>query len=143
MNMSILMALCSWAAKNFHLEESLQEVGIEVLQKSLWTPLKEKIMGFFNTEDDAEQFLESISTQEIDNIENPSDDIAKIYEEINPNISSEQLYSVLIDFFKANTELIHKINSENNKNEVCITKFTDSQKAKTILNIGKVEQISL
>ena len=103
----------------------------------------ERIMGFFDTEDDAEHFLESISTQEIDNIEDPSDDIAKIYEEINPNISSEQLYSVLIDFIKVNTELIHKINSENNKNEVRITKFTDSQKAKTILNIGKVDQISL
>lgn len=141
--MTILMALCSWVANKFHLEESLQEVGIEVLQKSLWTPLKEKIMGFFDTEDDAEHFLESISTQEIDNIEDPSDDIAKIYEEINPNISSEQLYSVLIDFIKVNTELIHKINSENNKNEVRITKFTDSQKAKTILNIGKVDQISL
>lgn len=102
-----------------------------------------KNYGIFDTEDDAEHFLESISTQEIDNIEDPSDDIAKIYEEINPNISSEQLYSVLIDFIKVNTELIHKINSENNKNEVRITKFTDSQKAKTILNIGKVDQISL
>lgn len=137
METSILMAICSWAVKKLQLGESLQEVGIEVLQKSLWTPLKEKIMGFFGTENDVDHFIESISTQEVENIENPADDIARISEKIDPSVSSEQLYNALLNFFQSNSELIHKINSESNRREVSIAKFADSQNANTILNIGK------
>ena len=81
MNPSILIAISQWAVKNFQLGESLKEVGTEVLQKCLWNPLKNKIIKYFNSDREANEFIEQISITEASNIKKPERDVEDLYEE--------------------------------------------------------------
>ena len=82
MKPSILIAISRWVAKTFNVGESLKEVGTEVLQKCVWTPLKNKIINFFASEQEAQEFVEQLSATEATNEKKPERDVEDLYEEI-------------------------------------------------------------
>ena len=63
MKPTILIAISKWAVANLNVEESLKNVGVEVLQKCIWDPLKTRIIKFFSSEEEAQEFIEDISTE--------------------------------------------------------------------------------
>ena len=113
MNPSILIAISQWAGKNFQLGESLKEVGTEVLQKCLWNPLKNKIIKYFNSDREANEFIEQISITEASNIKKPERDVEDLYEELKGEIPTIDLFNAIVAFFNENQELIKRTNLNN------------------------------
>ena len=50
MEETILIAISKWAVKNLNIVGALKNVGTEVLEKIVWTPLKDKIINFFESD---------------------------------------------------------------------------------------------
>ena len=109
---TVLMAVSKWAVKNFNIGESLKNVGTDVLDKILWTPLKNKIIGFFDKEEEAVRFIQEVSERKAINESKPVRDIEDIYEEIRGVTPTRELFDSMVKFFNENADIIAQVNSE-------------------------------
>ncbi len=107
---TILITLSAWAVKNLGIKESLSEVGTEILKKCIWTPLKEKIVKFFSSDKETQDFLERISNQKCVNEQKPERDIEDIYEEMKNQTPDIELFEAITNFFKDNQNLVAEAN---------------------------------
>lgn len=137
----ILIAISRWAVKTFDVGESLKEVGTEVMQKCVWTPLKNRIIKFFASEEEAQEFVEQLSTTEATNEKKPERDVEDLYEEIKGEIPTKDLFNTIATFFNENQELIKQMNSESN-NGGC-DNITYYQTAENIYNNKGVQNITI
>ncbi len=141
MELSILVAISKWIVKTFKLEESLSEVGTDVLQEHLWNPLKNRIKVFFSDKDETQQFIERLSTETTENKDIPRQEVNDLYKKIKGEYPSDELFDSIVDFFKDNQKLIKKINKLSRQNRVNITY---DQKAEKIFNFnGGVQHFSI
>ena len=124
---TILVTLSDWAVRNLGINESLSEVGTEILKKCVWTPLKEKVVKFFSSDKEAQDFVERISTQNCVNEHKPERDIEDVYEEMKSQLPDKELFESITNFFEENQKLIEEANRMN------VAKEAD------LLSIGKVD----
>lgn len=108
---TILMAVSKWTVDNLGVMESLKNVGMEVLNKTLWTPLKEKIINFFDTDKEAETFIKKISESKAINVQKPYRDIEDVYENIKGILPPKELFDATATFFLENPDIIKEANS--------------------------------
>lgn len=141
MKPSILVAISRWAVKTFNVGESLKEVGTEVLQKCVWTPLKNRIVNFFASEQEAQEFVERLSTTEATNEKKPERDVEDLYEELKGEIPTRDLFNTIVTFFSENQELIKQMNLENNNGSG--DSITYYQTAENIYNNKGVQNITI
>lgn len=141
MKPSILIAISRWAVKTFNVEESLKEVGTEVLQKCVWTPLKNRIVNFFASEQEAQEFVEQLSTTEATNEKKPERDVEDLYEELKGEIPTKALFNTIVTFFSENQELIKQMNLESNNGSG--DNITYYQMAENIYNNKGVQNITI
>lgn len=140
MKSSILVAISRWVVKNFNVGESLKEVGTEVLQKCVWTPLKKRIINFFASEQEAQEFVEQLSTIDATNEKKPERDVEDLYEELKGEVPSKELFNTIAAFFCENQELIQHMNMESNSGGDNITYY---QTAENIYNNKGVQNITI
>lgn len=107
---TILITLSAWAVKNLGIKEALSEVGTEIIKKCLWTPLKEKIVKFFASDKEAQDFVEKISTQNCVNEHKPERDVEDVYEEMVNQLPDKELFETIANFFRDNQKLIEEAN---------------------------------
>ena len=107
---TMLMAVSKWAVDNLGVKESLKDVGTEVLKRTVWRPLKKKIIGFFEDEKQADTFMREISESEAINIRKPYRDIEDVYENIKGVPSEEELFNTIANFFLENSDIIREAN---------------------------------
>lgn len=142
MNETVLIAVSKWAVKNLKVSESLKSIGTELLEKVLWVPLKSKILKYFDTEKQADEFLEEISEQEAKAIEKPYRDVEDIYENIKGEIPDMELFNTISRFFEENQDLIKEINGssemERSNADIYIQKADKIFNAR-IMHIDKIE----
>ena len=110
MEMSILVAVSQWLVKNLKIDEALKNTSTEILEKCLWSPLKKKIINYFSSENEAQMFVERISTTKAVNVNKPVRDIEDIYQEQNGIGSYEELFNAIVEFFQENQHCIKQIN---------------------------------
>lgn len=140
MKPSILIAISQWIVKNFNVEESLKEVGTEVLQKCLWSPLRNRIIKFFPSEEEAQEFVEQLSVTEATNEKKPERDVEDLYEELEGEMSANDLFNTIVIFLRENQELIKQMNSASSSNGYNIMY---NQKAQNIYNNTGVQNITV
>ena len=140
MKTSILIAISQWSVKTFGIGESLKKVGTEVLQKCLWHPLKNKIINFFASEQEAQTFVEQLSTIEASNEKKPERDVEDLYEELKGETPPKDLFDAIVVFFNENQELIKQLNLSNNNGSDNITYY---QTAENIYNNKGVQNITI
>lgn len=140
MKPSILIAISQWVMKNFRVGESLKEVGTEILQKCLWIPLKNKIINFFSSEKETDEFIEQLITTEAKNVQKPERDVEDLYETIKGETPSKSLFDSIAAFLCENQELIKQMNLASNSSSDTITYF---QKAENIYNNKGVQNITI
>ena len=141
MKPSILIAISRWAVKTFNVGESLKEVGTEVLQKCVWTPLKNRIVNFFASEQEAQEFVEQLSATEATNEKKPERDVEDLYEELKGEIPTKDLFNTIVTFFSENQELIKQMNLESNNGGG--DNITYYQTAENIYNNKGVQNITI
>lgn len=132
MKNTILMAISTWLVKDLKIGESIKNVGTEVLEKCLWTPLQNRIIGFFTSEGNAEQFVQQISNEESRNQHKPYRDIEDLYEEIEGKQPDDKLFQEITQFLCDNPELIKRINANTDRDEG--SKIVINQRAGIIYN---------
>ena len=93
----------------------------------MWIPLKEKIVKFFSSDKEAQEFVEKISTQNCINEHKPERDVEDVYEEMKSRLLDKELFEIITNFFKENQKLIEEANRMNAAREA------------DLLSIGKVD----
>lgn len=141
MKETILIAISKWAVKNLNVSESLKNVGVEVLDKILWKPLKNKILGFFDSPKEMDVFVKEISEVEAVNITKPDRDVEDIYEDIKGVPPCKELFNTIAKFFSENQDLLKQINATSNIESSGTTIF--NQKAKNIYNAQGTQIITV
>ena len=139
MKPTIFIAISKWAVANLNVEESLKNVGVEVLQKCIWDPLKTRIIKFFSSEEEAQEFIEDISTEIAPNEKKPARDVEDLYERIKGTAPQMDLFNEIAAFFSDNQDLIRKINTQSN--EKSGDTFTFYQKAENIYQSNGIQNI--
>lgn len=132
MKNTILMAISTWLVKDLKIGESIKNVGTEVLEKCLWTPLQNRIIGFFTSEGNAEQFVQKISNEKARNQHKPYRDIEDLYEEIEGKQPDDKLFQEITQFLCDNSKLIKQINANTDQAEG--SKIVINQEAEIIYN---------
>ncbi len=139
MKTNILITISQWVAKNFGLKESLKKISTEVLKEYLCDPLKKKIMTFFTSDEEAQKFVEQLFTTEATNEKKPKRDVEDLYEELKGEIPTDDLFNIMVAFFKDNQDLIKDINTISNNSS---GNNIYHQTAEQIINSDKVESIT-
>lgn len=140
MKPSVLVAISQWVITESGVGESLKDVGTEVLQKYVWTPLKNKLINFFSSEQDANKFVEQLSTKEASNETDPKRDVEELYKQLRGEIPAEDLFDTVKHFFMENQNLVNQVNSDgdNRKGD----NITYHQNANNIVNNKGVQYIT-
>lgn len=142
MEETILIAISKWVVKNFKIAESLKNVGTEILEKILWTPLKNRIVNFFDNEEETEEFVKKISVKEINCAAKPYRDIEDIFEEMKGTIPDMQLFETIVQFFVENQELIKNINlsgSADGQSKIVLNQQADKIFNAKVMTINNIE----
>lgn len=142
MEETILIAISKWVVKNFKIAESLKNVGTEILEKTLWTPLKNRIVNFFDNEEETEEFVKKISVKEISCAAKPYRDIEDIFEEMKGKIPDMQLFETIVRFFVENQELIKNMNlseSADSQSKIVLNQQADKIFNAKVMTINNIE----
>lgn len=142
MEETILIAISKWVVKNFKIAESLKNVGTEILEKTLWTPLKNRIVNFFDNEEETEEFVKKISVKEISCAAKPYRDIEDIFEEMKGKIPDMQLFETIVQFFVENQELIKNMNlseSADSQSKIVLNQQADKIFNAKVMTINNIE----
>lgn len=142
MEETILIAISKWVVKNFKIAESLKNVGTEILEKTLWTPLKNRIVNFFDNEEETEEFVKKISVKEISCAAKPYRDIEDIFEEMKGKIPDMQLFETIVQFFIENQELIKNMNlseSADSQSKIVLNQQADKIFNAKVMTINNIE----
>lgn len=113
---TILMMALKWVYKNLGVGEELNNIKNEVLKSCLWSPLKNKITSLFPSKEGTIEFIDAISDTEATNNIEPYKEIESVYEKITDKEAPEQLWDILVECLKENSEKINKLNEASNCN---------------------------
>ena len=142
MEETILIAISKWAVKNLNIVGALKNVGTEVLEKIVWTPLKDKIISFFESDKETEEFVKEISTKVSNNNSKPYRDVEDVYENMKGELPDKQLFNTIVQFFADNQDLLQKGNlliDEEKQGEIIVNQNADKIFNAQVMNINKVE----
>lgn len=120
MGESILVAISKIVVEKFGVKEALKKVGEEALKAFVWAPLTEAVKKFFVSKQEAEKFVQEISTREVVNVKKPCRDVEDVYEEMGGKESSEELYLVVENFLKTNQGAVRNANIDGLNNGMYI-----------------------
>ncbi len=142
MEETILIAISKWAVKNLNIVGALKNVGTEVLEKIVWTPLKDKIINFFESDKETEEFVKEISTKVSNNNSKPYRDVEDVYENMKGELPDKQLFNTIVQFFADNQDLLQKGNlliDEEKQGKIIVNQNADKIFNAQVMNINKVE----
>lgn len=142
MEETILIAISKWAVKNLNIVGALKNVGTEVLEKIVWTPLKDKIINFFESDKETEEFVKEISTKVSNNNSKPYRDVEDVYENMKGELPDKQLFNTIVQFFADNQDLLQKGNlliDEEKQGKIIVNQNADNIFNAQVMNINKVE----
>lgn len=142
MEETILIAISKWAVKNLNIVGALKNVGTEVLEKIVWTPLKDKIINFFESDKETEEFIKEISTKVSNNNSKPYRDVEDVYENMKGELPDKQLFNTIVQFFADNQDLLQKGNlliDEEKQGKIIVNQNADKIFNAQVMNINKVE----
>lgn len=142
MKETILIAVSKWAVNNLNVVESLKNVGTDILEKVLWTPLKKKIINFFDNGVEAEAFIKEISEKPVQAERKPYRDVEDVFEEMKGAIVSRELFDTIAQFFVENQALLKTINlsamSENQGN-ITLNQYAEKIYNAKVMTIGSTD----
>lgn len=142
MEETILIAISKWAVNNLNIVGALKNVGTEVLEKIVWTPLKDKIINFFESDKETEEFIKEISTKVSNNNSKPYRDVEDVYENMKGELPDKQLFNTIVQFFADNQDLLQKGNlliDEEKQGKIIVNQNADKIFNAQVMNINKVE----
>ena len=142
MEETILIAISKWAVKNLNIVGALKNVGTEVLEKIVWTPLKDKIINFFESDKETEEFVKEISTKVSNNNSKPYRDVEDVYENMKGELPDKQLFNTIVQFFADSQDLLQKGNlliDEEKQGKIIVNQNADKIFNAQVMNINKVE----
>ena len=142
MEETILIAISKWAVKNLNIVGALKNVGTQVLEKIVWTPLKNKIINFFESDKETEEFVKEISTKVSNNNSKPYRDVEDVYENMKGELPDKQLFNTIVQFFADNQDLLQKGNlliDEEKQGKIIVNQNADKIFNAQVMNINKVE----
>ena len=142
MEETILIAISKWAVKNLNIVGALKNVGTQVLEKIVWTPLKDKIINFFESDKETEEFVKEISTKVSNNNSKPYRDVEDVYENMKGELPDKQLFNTIVQFFADNQDLLQKGNlliDEEKQGKIIVNQNADKIFNAQVMNINKVE----
>ena len=96
-------------------------------------------MTFFTSDEEAQKFVEQLFTTEATNEKKPKRDVEDLYEELKGEIPTDDLFNIMVAFFKDNQDLIKDINTISNNSS---GNNIYHQTAEQIINSDKVESIT-
>ena len=117
---TIFSSLCAFllAEKAGIASKVIASATYDGLKKMLdFSALKNRISKFFNKEEDADKYIETICNTESKNSSKPFRDIEDCYEEVSGESYNEELYNEVKKWIEENQEQITKVSKMEFENE--------------------------
>lgn len=138
---TVLQEFSTWVSLDFVTSAIVGGVLWDTVKAYLWVPFKNKFIKYFNSEEEAEKYLEKIAKSESTNKKKPYRDIEDIYEEVACKQIPNEFVDDLKKFLISNKDKIEMINKEKGDftsfNQQAGRDINNVKGSQTIINYGK------
>ncbi|WP_394903499.1 hypothetical protein [Clostridium butyricum] len=140
-DLTILQQFSTWISENWAVSAIAGGIFWDTIKGQLLVPFKNKFSKYFNSEKEAEEYLQKISETESINKKKPFRDIEDLYEEVTQKKLPGDFINELREFLINNNDKIELMNQEKGDfigfNQQAGRDINNIKGSQTIINYGR------